>query len=125
MSTRNRKKLCAYCGQEKKLTADHVPPKLLLEHPWPANLLTVPACADCNLSFKSDDEYTRTVLATDLRANWNYAAQSNLPAIMRSLQRPNARGFAEYISQQSHLMSVLAPNGNPVMVIDVNRQRID
>ena len=118
MSARNRKKLCAYCGQEKKLTADHVPPKLFLEQPWPADLLTVPACAACNLSFKSDDEYTRTVLATDHRANWNYAAQSNLPAIMRSLQRPNARGFAEYISQQSHLMNVLAPNGNPVMSID-------
>lgn len=125
MSTRNRKKPCAYCGQEKKLTADHVPPKLFLERPWPANLFTVPSCADCNLSFKLDDEYTRTVLATDIRATWNYAAQSNLSAIMRSLQRPNARAFAEYISQQSHLLNVLAPDGNPVLTVEFDRQRIN
>ena len=95
MSARNRRRLCAYCGKAKKLTADHVPPKLFLEQPFPANLMTVPACGDCNQGFKADDEYTRTVLAVDIRANWNHAAQFNLPAILRSLQRPDARGFAE------------------------------
>jgi hypothetical protein len=125
MSARNRRRACAYCGQQRKLTADHVPPKLFLERPLPPDLLTVPACADCNQSFKADDEYTRTVLATDIRASWNYAAQSNLPAIIRSLQRPNARGFAEYVSQQSRLMNVLAPSGSPVMTIQVDQERIN
>ncbi|PWU12000.1 MAG: hypothetical protein C5B51_01605 [Terriglobia bacterium] len=125
MSARNRKGTCAYCGRQKKLTVDHVPAKLFLERPFPPNLLTVPACFGCNQSFIADDEYTRTVLATDIRATWNYAAQSNLPAILRSLQRPNARGFAEYISQQSHLMNVLAPSGNPFVTVQIERQRIN
>jgi hypothetical protein len=73
----------------------------------------------------ADDEYTRAVLATDIRANWNYAAQSNLPVIIRSLQRPTARGFAQYLSQQSHPMNVLAPNGVPVVGIEIDRQRIN
>ena len=102
-------------GKTKKLTADHVPPKLFLEQPFPPNLLTVPACADCNQSFKADDEYARTVLALDIRANWNNAAQFNLPAIMRSLNKPDARGFASYLGRQSRRMSVLAPNGNHVV----------
>jgi hypothetical protein len=123
MSTRKKRGLCAYCGREKKLTADHVPPKLLLEQPFPLNLLTVPACHDCNSGFKKDDEYTRTVLALDIRANWNYAAQSNLSAIVRSLQRPNARGFSEYLSQQSHQMRIVAPSGTPITSIEIDKQR--
>ena len=125
MSARNRKKPCAYCGHVKKLTADHVPPKLFLERPLPPNLLTVLSCVDCNRSFMLDDEYTRVILASDIRANWNYAAQSNLPAIMRSLQRPNARGFAEYVSQQSRLMGVLTPSGMTVTSVQIDRQRIN
>jgi hypothetical protein len=125
MSARNGKGLCAYCWQEKKLTVDHVPPKLFLEQPFPPNLLTVPACADCNSSFKADDEYTRTILALDIRANWNNAAQFNLPAIVRSLQRRNAQGFANYLSRQSRRMNVLAPNGNHVMAIQTDQQRVN
>jgi hypothetical protein len=125
MSARNRRGQCAYCGLHKKLTADHVPAKLFLEPPFPTNLLTVPSCADCNSSFKADDEYTRTVLALDIRANWNNAAQYNLPAVIRSLGRPDARGFAQYLGQQSRTMNVLAPNGNYLMAIHIDRERVN
>jgi len=102
-----------------------VPPKLLLERPFPPNLLTVPACADCNSAFKADDEYTRIVLALDMRANWNYAAQSNLPAIIRSLQRPDARGFGEYLGRQSRRMNILTPSGSPANAIQTDQRRIN
>lgn len=126
MSVRRKQRgLCVYCGREKKLTADHVPPKLLLERPFPPNLFTVPACRDCNSKFKADDEYTRTVLALDMRSNWNYAAQSNLPAIMRSLHRPDARGFAQYLAQQLHTMKILSPSGSPVTAIQIDQRRIN
>jgi hypothetical protein len=54
MSARHRQNICAYCGKLKKLTKDHIPPKLLLEQPYPANLWTVPSCNDCNASFQED-----------------------------------------------------------------------
>lgn len=85
MSTRNRRGVCAYCGKDKKLTDDHVPPKVLLHKPYPANLPTVPACADCNRGFQKDDEYTRAVLAVDVRAAGNPVARSHIPVIGRSL----------------------------------------
>jgi len=109
MSAKNKHRVCAYCRQLKKATVDHVPPKLLLEQPFPPNLLTVPACRDCNEGFKADDEYTRTVIGLDVRASKNATAQSNLPAIIRSLQRPDARGFAEYIVSQSTPSAILGP----------------
>ena len=64
--------------------------KVITEGP----LWTVPACLGCNSGFKSDDEYTRTILPIDLRANWNFAAQVNIPVINRALARPEANVVA-------------------------------
>lgn len=65
-------KVCLYC-KETATTKDHVPPKSLLEKPFPNNLLTIPACKRCNQSFSLDEEYFLNVLCeissnTDLLA---------------------------------------------------------
>ena len=126
MSARHRKKICAYCGEFKKLTKDHVPPKLLLEEPYPPNLWTVPSCHDCNASFQEDDKYTRTALAQDVRASNNAAAQHNLPAIIRSLQKPHARKLAEYIASHTRPTDILGPDGTPFgQVIELDRERVN
>lgn len=104
---------CVYCGKITDLTDDHVPPKLLLSRPYPKNLITVHACFTCNQSFQKDDEYMRTMLCVGVRAAKNAAAQSNLPAVLRSLQRPNARGFVEYLANQTNLSTILDQHGSP------------
>lgn len=114
MSARNRKGICAYCGQEKKLTTDHVPPKLLFAKPCPANMLTVPACSDCNKGFKNDDEYSRTVLALDLRSATHRDVIGSLPAVLRSLQYPDARGFAQYLGRQAKSSGLVSKSGATV-----------
>jgi hypothetical protein len=117
---------CVYCGADKNLTVDHVPPKLLLTRPYPVNLVTVPACFPCNQSFQKDDEYMRTLLCIDVRASKNTAAQSNLPAVLRSLQRPNARGFVEYLASQTNLSAILDQHGSPMgQVIEVDNTRVN
>lgn len=50
---------CYLCGQEGDLTVDHVPPKGFFPSPKPSNLITVPCCKACNLSYSKDDEATR------------------------------------------------------------------
>jgi hypothetical protein len=40
-----------------------VPPKALLEKPWPPNFRTVPACAACNASWSLDEQYFAVALA--------------------------------------------------------------
>lgn len=56
------KQSCIYCGS-KALTRDHVPPRLLLERPFPKNLLTVPSCLDCNRGASKDEEYFLALIA--------------------------------------------------------------
>ena len=55
--------LCVYCQSHKATTRDHVPPRALFLPPRPDNLITVPACCDCNNGASSYDER----FASDLR----------------------------------------------------------
>jgi len=59
---RGQKQFCLYCGCPAD-SREHVPPKALLEEPWPNNLRTVPACGECNRSWSLDEEYLAIVLA--------------------------------------------------------------
>jgi hypothetical protein len=115
---------CVYCGTDKNLTVDHVPPQLLLPQPYPQNLITVPACFPCNQSFQKDDGYLRTMLCLDVRASKNSAAQSNLPAVLRSLRRANAKAFAEYLRRQAESSVILGQDGSPLgQVFELDKVR--
>ena len=111
---RTRRGTCAYCAKEKTITRDHIPPKVLLAEPYPANLLTVPACFDCNRGFQPDDDYTRNVLALDLRAQGNQSAAAKLPAIFRSLERPQAVRFRNSLRASMSPSSVVDATGRPL-----------
>ena len=118
--------VCAYCGETKPLTVDHVPPKLMLEEPYPDNLVTVPACLDCNKKFQKNDEYTRTVIALDFRAAGNPAARSRLPKIFRSLAYPQAKGFSDYLKRQLKATELVDGTGKPMGIrAEVDQSRID
>ena len=61
MVTTNRRRIerqhsCIYCGNIAN-TRDHVPPRSLLERPFPLNLNTVPSCDICNNGSSSDEQY--------------------------------------------------------------------
>jgi len=47
--------LCVYCVCREATTYDHVPPKVFFPKPRP-QLITVPACDECNHQFSTDDE---------------------------------------------------------------------
>lgn len=48
---------CIYCGARNVESKDHVPSKVFLDIPYPANLPVAPACDDCNNGFAQDEEY--------------------------------------------------------------------
>jgi hypothetical protein len=54
--------LCAICGERVASTRDHVPPRGVFEKPPPVNLITVPACAECNNGSSKDDELFKAYL---------------------------------------------------------------
>jgi len=47
---------CVYCGRAEE-TRDHVPSRILLDEPYPANPPIVPACLRCNAGYSLDEEY--------------------------------------------------------------------
>lgn len=55
---------CIYCGSNKDLTKDHIPPKSFFSSPRPSNLITVPSCKICNNEYGKDDERIRNLLSS-------------------------------------------------------------
>jgi hypothetical protein len=84
---------CAYCGDCRELTKDHVPPRSLFSKPRPA-LMTVPCCNPCNKGFQQDDEYFQLMVKAgiDTQKFPNEVADS-IKAI-KNLARPESLGFA-------------------------------
>lgn len=52
---------CSFCG-ERETTRDHVPSKVFLEPPYPANLAVVPACFKCNQASSMAEAYVACLL---------------------------------------------------------------
>jgi hypothetical protein len=52
---------CAFCGGRPG-TRDHVPPKVFLDKPYPANLPVVASCARCNSGASVDEEFVAALL---------------------------------------------------------------
>lgn len=50
------------CGQEKACSRDHVPPRCIFTKPYPTDLVTVPACAKCNMGRSGLDEQFKVFL---------------------------------------------------------------
>jgi hypothetical protein len=48
--------VCVYCGGSPE-THDHVPSRVLLDKPFPANLPVVDCCKSCNTGFSLDEQY--------------------------------------------------------------------
>ncbi len=59
---------CVYCG-ERANTREHIPSKVFLSKPYPANLAIVPACLKCNNSF-SNDELFLSILIEKLKSKY-------------------------------------------------------
>lgn len=88
---------CLYCERSLDegggLTVDHAPSKAMLRKPYPENLPTVPACAECNNGFSGDEQYVRVFLACVLAGSVDPSAQTD--SAVRSALTRDARLQAE------------------------------
>lgn len=81
---------CVYCGLIGPVTSDHVPPRCLFATGSRVNLITVPACARCNSSFKLDDEYFRLIVSMRADLPEGPTAEFLRQATSRALRKPQA-----------------------------------
>jgi len=55
------KGFCVHCGGPYE-TDDHVPSKVLLDEPYPENLIVCPSCLKCNNDLSDDETYLACLL---------------------------------------------------------------
>lgn len=101
--------MCVFCAERPAVTKDHVPPKGIFARPLPADLITVPACEECNKGSSKEDEEFRAMLGIRVggwtpqgKAFWNKAA-------LRTL-RHNQRLKREVLSSARNT-EVVTPGG--------------
>jgi hypothetical protein len=106
---------CAYCGGPGG-TSDHVPSKVFLSEPVPANLPAVDSCPGCNQGFSLDEEYLACFLECVLTGSTKPEA-INRDAIRRAIgSKPALRARIEASRQQTG-------NDPPTWLPDGNRVR--
>lgn len=108
---RKRAGVCTYCGKTRKVTSDHVPPRNLFPDPPPPNLLTVPACAECNGRYSKDDDYFRIALTTVERAKGNPDRDTVVKVVQRGMHKPEAKRFAESFEREMTVVPRFTPTG--------------
>ena len=102
--------LCIYCQAHAKETNDHVPPRGLFREPRPSNLITVPACFQCNNSFSADDAYFLN-LALDWGASETSDGQAVVDKRLRSMKREKDRNVWKSILRSFQAVEVQSPSG--------------
>jgi hypothetical protein len=116
-------KECAYCGEIKITTKDHVVPQCLFEKPLPSNMITVEACVECNSLKAKDDDYFRDYLLSDFStSNYSKAQRLFSSKTIRSIGR-NSSTFAKQIRQSKFVRHNIYDN--EVVEIETDLTRLD
>lgn len=115
---------CVYCGVNPGTTNDHVPPNQMFPDPKPSNLITVPACPQCNGGFQKDEEYFRGLFALT-GATIEQEAPEFWEKVCRGLER--SPGLKKTINDSLRAGTMVNPDGVEVgrwMTIEDNIERI-
>lgn len=107
---------CAYCNAPNAGTMDHVPPENLFPSPKPNDLISVPCCEECRQGWSKDDEYFRLAVVSCASLFPTPARDSVNETVLRSLGRPEAKGFSRFINES--LMRVQLTNDDGAVVGD-------
>ena len=88
-----QKESCVYCGSSpENLTVDHIPPKCLFPK-GTEDLITVPACSQCNNGASKDDEYFRQMIVFSIQSSDHPEAKEIIDRALRNLSREEAKDF--------------------------------
>lgn len=102
---------CIYCGSATDLTDDHIPPRSLFGKGDQGDLITVPSCRLCNNGASKDDEYFRMMLVANASSRESKALSSAQDAVIRSIERPQARGLAGLVAKSLQEVEVATKSG--------------
>ncbi len=100
---------CAICGEREATTRDHVPPKGIFPKPRPANLVTVPACIDCNNGASDYDDLFKVFLSLQASTNNGIARLLFEEKTVRTLERNQS--LLAKIREESRVIGIESDGG--------------
>ena len=103
--------ICALCASRPAVDREHIPAQTLFPKPRPHNMITVPACAECNGGTSLDDEYLRTYFALRVEERPTPSLARIREVASRGLTRPQHRGLQETFARSMSMGWVPAPGG--------------
>src|SRR5437868_1627667 len=103
---------CVLCGIRPATTHDHVPPKGLFKG-LGAQLITVPACAQCNNGASSDDEDLRFYVSAQVGKQAPGSVKLWDDGAHKSVKRKTA--LREQLKVSAHEVRTFDAQGNPVV----------
>lgn len=114
---------CAYCGRVTEVTRDHVIPECLFVPPYPPNLITVPACKECNHAKSHNDDFLRDWLTIDIYGSQSPAAQEIFRGkVARSVEKGHSKIVRRFLVE-AQVKSIVTKSGRylgdlPVLSLD-------
>jgi hypothetical protein len=92
--------ICSICGRSEATTMDHIPPRAIFTDPT-SDLITVPACSDCNNAASEMDERFKVYLGLHL--------SSKNPLGLRLFQEGALPSLKHNRKLKRHIISSLRP----------------
>ncbi|WP_146086258.1 hypothetical protein [Methylobacter tundripaludum] len=89
----NKKGICAYCGEEKGITDDHIPPQCIFPKPRTTALIVVPCCEPCRVGWSMDDEEFRRFVWSAAGAEEHPSFEKAADKIISSINRLEAQDY--------------------------------
>jgi hypothetical protein len=102
--------LCAICGERDGTTRDHVPPKAIFPKPRPNNLVTVPACLECNNGASDNDDLFKVFLSLQAAGNNEIARRLFQEKTVRTLKRNQS--LLTIILEEAKELQIINNQGN-------------
>jgi hypothetical protein len=101
--------VCVICGKLPATTKDHIPPKGIFNKPRPNDLITVPACANCNNGASQLDEAFLVNLGLHLSAKGSEGERLFNERVLPTLNH-NKRKLKEMLEELEEV-ELVTPQG--------------
>lgn len=115
---------CVICLSSPATTVEHIPAKLFFDKPLPSNLITVPACHECNHGSQHEDEYLRAWLMSIQQPLSSPAMENIRQRTIRQLHRADRPGLKLTMQKAGRFRQTgVTSEGHPVIELFAKPER--
>ena len=121
------RKKCYLCGSKLADTRDHLFPSGWFNKPLPTNLITLPACSECNHALFSDEEQFRVFLASGMAYEnepgfriWNERIRPDLKG-----GRPRLKPLIRSYIRKARVLSESGALLGHTLILEIDREIIN